>query len=106
LTFPPSTGSTAWTPLSLEIAASCEEVMPLAPGRRGDVTWAADRLVYTTFTSGQQSIVSVAPGGAATEEMVSKGMAPAATRDGHTIVYVSTEAGANGGVWKADARPQ
>ena len=29
LTFPPSTGSTAWTPRSLEIAASCEEVMPL-----------------------------------------------------------------------------
>ena len=29
VTFPPSTGSTAWTPRSLEIAASCEEVMPL-----------------------------------------------------------------------------
>ena len=29
LTFPPSTGRTDWTPLSLEIAASCEEVMPL-----------------------------------------------------------------------------
>jgi Tol biopolymer transport system component len=85
------------------LATRGAEVVPLALGRRGDVAWAADRLVYTTFTSGQPSIVSVAPGGAATEEMVLKGMAPGATRDGRTIVYVSTEAGANGGVWKADA---
>src|SRR4029077_9593001 len=32
-----------------------------------------------------------------------QGTGAAATSDGHTIVYVSTEAGANGGVWKADA---
>jgi Tol biopolymer transport system component len=85
------------------LATRGAEVVPLALGRRGDVAWAADRLVYTTLTSGQPSIVSVAPGGAATEEMVSKGMGPATTSDGHTIVYVSTEAGANGGLWKADA---
>ena len=33
---------------------------------------------------------------------MSKGSAPGATTDGRTIVYVSTETGANAGVWKAD----
>jgi Tol biopolymer transport system component len=85
------------------LATRGAEAVPLAVGRRGDVAWAADRLVYTTFVSGQPSIVSVAPNGAPAEETVLKGIGPASTSDGRTIVYVSTEAGASGGVWKADA---
>jgi Tol biopolymer transport system component len=85
------------------LATRGAEVVPPGLGRRGDVAWAADRLLYTTFTSGQPSIVSVAPARATAEETVSRGVAPAATRDGRTIVYASTEAGANAGVWKADA---
>ncbi len=85
------------------LATRGTEIVPPALGRRGDVAWASDRLVYTTLTSGQSSIVGVAPGRGTPEEMVLKGTAPAATSDGRTIVYVSTESGAHAGLWKADA---
>ena len=41
------------------LATQGAEDLPPAPGRRGDVAWAADRLVYTSFTPGQPSIVSI-----------------------------------------------
>jgi len=78
-----------------------ETVQP-ALGSRGDVAWAADRLVYTSFIAGQPSIVSAVPDGGIPEEIGLKGVGPGATSDGRTIVYVSTETGSNAGLWKAD----
>ena len=85
------------------LATQGAEVVPLAPGKRGDVAWAADRLVYTSFTPGEPSIVSIPPDGRTPEEIVLKGIGPGATSDGRTIVYVSTETGSEAGLWKADA---
>jgi len=85
------------------LATRGAEVVPLAPGRRGDVAWAADRLVHTVFTPGQPSIVSMSPDGSMPDEIVPKGIGPGATSDGRTIVYVSTVSGSASGLWKADA---
>jgi hypothetical protein len=85
------------------LATRGAEVVLPASGRRGDVAWAADRLVYTTFTPGQPSIASVTLDRAMTEEIVLKGLGPGATSVGRTIVSVSAETGRNAGLWKADA---
>ena len=85
------------------LATQGAEVVPLAPGKRGDVAWAAERLVYTSFTPGEPSIVSIRPDGRMPEEIVLKGIAPGATSDGRTIVYISTKTGSEAGLWKADA---
>jgi len=79
-----------------------ETVQPAA-GSRGDVAWAADRLVYTSFIAGQPSIVSAALDRGIPEEIGLKGIGPGATSDGRTIVYVSTETGSKAGLWKADS---
>jgi serine/threonine protein kinase/Tol biopolymer transport system component len=84
------------------LATQGAEVVPLSPGKRGDIAWAGDRLVYTSFNPGEPAIVSIPPDGKTPEEIVLKGMGPGATSDGRTIVYVSTETGA-GGLWKADS---
>jgi len=84
------------------LAKQGAETVPPALGSRGDVAWAADRLVYTSFIAGQPSIVSIAPDRGMPEEIGLKGIGPGATSDGRTIVYVSTETGRNAGVWKAD----
>ena len=78
-----------------------ETVQPVL-GSRGDVAWAADRLVYTSFIAGQPSIVSAAPDRGIPEEIGLKGIGPGATSDGRTIIYVSKETGSNAGLWKAD----
>ena len=85
------------------LATRGAEVLAPAPGRRGDVAWAGDRLVFTSFTTGQPSIVSISPDRGMPEEIVVKGLGPGATSDGRTIVYVSAESGSNAGLWKADA---
>jgi serine/threonine protein kinase len=84
------------------LATQGAEVVPLSLGKRGDIAWAGDRLVYTSFNPGEPAIVSIPPDGKTPEEIVLKGMGPGATSDGRTIVYVSTETGA-GGLWKADS---
>ncbi len=78
-----------------------ETVQPVL-GSRGDVAWAADRLVYTSFIAGQPSIVSAAPDRGIPEEIGLRGIGPGATSDGRTIIYVSKETGSNAGLWKAD----
>ena len=84
------------------LATQGAETVQPALGSRGDVAWAADRLVYTSFIAGQPSIVSAAPDRGIPEEIGLKGIGPGATSDGRTIVYVSTETGSNAGLWKAD----
>ena len=63
------------------------------------IAWAADRLIFTTA---QQALYALPPGGGAPELIVSKARYPRATSDGATVVYVSAEPGADGTLWKLD----
>jgi len=67
-----------------------------------DVIWAADRLLYTKSANGPLSIWSVRLGGRP-EESVARARYPAATSDGKTIVFQSTDPGSYGSLWRIDA---
>jgi Tol biopolymer transport system component len=73
---------------------------------RPRVTWAGERLLYTTSAAGQLAIAVMAPPRGASEEILAHADAPAATSDGRTLLFVSTETGARTGLWKADADGQ
>jgi Tol biopolymer transport system component len=81
-------------------ATEGKEVVALRGG--GELSWAADRLLYTTTIRGRLTIASVRPGRGAPEEVVVNGRSPTATSDGRTIVFSMTE-GRTAGLWKVDA---
>jgi serine/threonine protein kinase len=88
--------------------ASGTDLVPAAPfvattGFGYGLTWAADRLVHTTRSGSRPSISVLAPGGTQSEEIVPRGVWPAATSDGRTIVYTSMDPASNGNLWKIDA---
>jgi Tol biopolymer transport system component len=60
-------------------------------GTSDDVTWAADRVVFTSTIGGHRSISSVGLGGATSQEVVSQGSSPTSTSDGRTVVFRSTD---------------
>jgi Tol biopolymer transport system component len=87
-------------------AANLTEAVPSAPHETGygyGVTWAGEHLVFTAIAGDHPSIFSVVPGRGAPEEIHSRGQSLAATSDGRTLVFVSTEARVLGSLWKADA---
>jgi Tol biopolymer transport system component len=65
------------------------------------LTWAADSLVYPTFSSGRPVLSIRTPDGATTNEVGLSTMWLTATSDGRTLVYVSQEFSALGTLWKA-----
>jgi Tol biopolymer transport system component len=86
-------------------AGDGDELAPIALG--GGVlgyglTWAADRLVYSTRSRGRQVLSSFSPDGAPTNEIGLTTMELAATSDGRTLVYSSAEFSAVGSLWRAD----
>jgi len=79
------------------------EVAPLATGPAfGGVDWAGERLLHVITANGHMSIAAIT-GRAMPNEIVTRGRNPAATSDGRTIVFVSTERGDRAGLWKVDA---
>jgi Tol biopolymer transport system component len=64
------------------------------------VAWAGDRVLY----SSEASLARVAPGRTPPESMVMNpgGGAPAATSDGRSIVYVTSELGSRSGIWRME----
>jgi serine/threonine protein kinase len=82
-----------------------ETVQPFpdeATGYGTAVTWAGERLVYTTKALGLPTIESLLPGRGSAEEVVSRGVWPSATPDGQTIVFVSTDTAILGSLWAID----
>jgi Tol biopolymer transport system component len=69
-----------------------KEIVPaiLSSETADDVTWAADRVVFTSTIGGHRSISSVGPGGATSQEVVSQGSSPTSTSDGRTVVFRSS----------------
>ena len=66
------------------------------------LAWAGDRLIHSTIANGHSSIVSTA-GKGMPEEIIIRGISPAATPDGEVVVFVSSEIGDRAGLWKVDA---
>ena len=80
------------------------DAVPSSPVRTRRVTlaWAGDRLLYTGAASGRFSVMGVSPTGGIPQELVPQALYPAATSDGRTIVFTSTE-DSRAGIWKIDA---
>ena len=66
------------------------------------VAWAGDRLLYAGVVGGKPAILRVTPGENTPEDVVLEALAPAATSDGRTIVFVSS-ADNTLDLWTADA---
>jgi len=66
------------------------------------VAWAGDRLLYTSVIGGKPAILRVTPGENTSEDVVLEALAPAATSDGRTIVFVSSTDNTLD-LWTADA---
>ena len=78
------------------------EVAPPAQAVSGSLAWAAGRLLYSTSAG----VVSMVPGQGPGKEAISQASDPAASADGRTVIYTSTETGERAGVWKVqDGRP-
>jgi Tol biopolymer transport system component len=66
------------------------------------VRWSGNRILYPSSSGGQATISGISPGRATAGTIIARADSPAATSDGRQIVYVSTETGAQAGLWKAD----
>ena len=66
------------------------------------VAWAGDRLLYGGGVGGKPAILRVTPGQNTPEDVVLEAVAPAATSDGRTIVFVSSTDNTLD-LWTADA---
>jgi Tol biopolymer transport system component len=78
-----------------------EEVIPLNPFMGPDSSWAGDRLLFTTLSTGVPTVAIAAPGVRSGETIVVKGVTPTATSDGKTIVYAGNDP-ENRSLWKVD----
>jgi serine/threonine protein kinase/Tol biopolymer transport system component len=81
--------------------ANAKEVVPStqSSGASDDLTWAADRLLFTSTIGGQRTISSVSEKGGTSQEVVTQGVSPTTTSDGRTVVFRSTDP-ARQGLWK------
>jgi Tol biopolymer transport system component len=68
-------------------------------GRTQSVTWAADRLLFTSLSGDHFSISSVGLDGGRPQELVPQAGLPTATSDGRTVVFDSSDP-ARLGLWK------
>jgi Tol biopolymer transport system component len=83
------------------MGAAGSQVVPFTRGLNA-VGWAGDRVLYGSGF--QPAVATVPPDGGAAREVVAKAAwAPASTSDGKTIMFLSTEDGGRGGLWKVDA---
>jgi Tol biopolymer transport system component len=80
--------------------ANGKEVVPplQSSGTLQNVTWAADRLLFTGMSGGHRAILSVGPDGRP-QELVRQAFFPTTTSDGRTVVFISTDP-ARRGLWK------
>ncbi len=81
--------------------ANAKEVVPptQSSGMGDDVTWAADRLLFTSTIGGHRSISSIGQDGGPSQEVVTQGFVPTSTSDGRTVVFRSTVPQRQG-LWK------
>ena len=78
-----------------EVVAPLQTIAGLAQS----VTWAADRLLFTSLSGGYFSILSVGLDGGRPQELVPQAGLPTTTSDGRTVVFDSNDP-ARRGLWK------
>lgn len=78
------------------------EVVRRAPVSVERLAWSGRQLLYGTVVGGRPVILRVTPGEDTAEEVVLDALTPGATRDGQTIVFVSSFDN-NLELWKAEA---
>ena len=83
-------------------AVTGADVVQRVPISLDRVAWAGDRLLYAAMAGGKPAILSVTPGQGTSEALVLDAVAPAATSDGRTIVFVS---GSPGSLERGRERP-
>jgi eukaryotic-like serine/threonine-protein kinase len=83
-------------------AATGADVVQRVPISLERVVWAGDRLLYGGVVGGKPAILRVTPGENTQEDVVVEALAPAATSDGRTIVFVSSTDNTLD-LWTADA---
>jgi Tol biopolymer transport system component len=83
-------------------AAAGADVVKRVPVSVERVAWAGDRLLFSGVVGGKPAILRVTPGQDTPEDVVLDALAPAATSDGGTIVFVSTTDNTLD-LWAADA---
>jgi len=81
--------------------ANVKEVAPAvqSSGPIDNVTWAANRLLFTNTTAGHRTVLSVDQDGGTAQEVATRAMWPATTSDGRTMVFVSNDP-VRRGLWK------
>jgi serine/threonine protein kinase len=84
-------------------AATGSDVVQRVPISIDRVAWAGDRLLYGSVVGGKPAILRVGPGQNTPEDVVLEALAPAATSDGRTIVFVSSSIDNTLDLWTADA---
>jgi serine/threonine protein kinase/Tol biopolymer transport system component len=83
--------------------SGAEVVPPFRVGRSFMVGWAADRVLYTTFSGVFPAVWKTRPGDRTVEEVVQQAEQPLASPDGASVVFRSTEQGSRAGLWRVDA---
>jgi serine/threonine protein kinase len=80
---------------------NAKEVVPAtqSSGTTDAVTWAADRVLFTSTMGGHRSIASIGQDGGPAQDVVTQGIDPTTTSDGRTVVFRSTDP-ARQGLWK------
>src|SRR5688572_8352640 len=71
-------------------ATTGADVVQRVPISLERVAWAGDRLLYSGVVAGKPAILRMMPGQKTPEEVLLEALAPAATSDGGTIVFVSS----------------
>jgi serine/threonine protein kinase/Tol biopolymer transport system component len=84
-------------------SSGAEVVPPFRVGEEFFVGWAADRVLYTTFSGVFPAVWEARPGERTVEEIVQQAVQPVASPDGQTVVFRSTEQGSRAGLWRVDA---
>jgi Tol biopolymer transport system component len=83
-------------------AATGADVVQRVPISVERIAWAGDRLLYGSVVGGKPAILRLTPGQNTPEDVVLEALAPAATSDGGTIVFVSSTDNSLD-LWTADA---
>jgi eukaryotic-like serine/threonine-protein kinase len=77
------------------------EIQSPTRGMHPRVTWIADHVLYSVTVEGRPTIMRIPAAGGIPQEVVANARNPAASPDGKTIVFNSTEIGRTG-LWRVD----
>jgi eukaryotic-like serine/threonine-protein kinase len=78
------------------------DVVRRAPISIERLAWSGEHLLYASVVGGRPAILRLTPGQSAPEELLLDAVSPGVTRDGRTILFVSSSTDKILDLWKAD----